>query len=82
MIRATIPILTPEQIHRGWYNGPGGTHCLMGWCDRLPRDQCTLMWRTMHRLLPTKYRYVGDFNDAEPASNVAELWNSARAVLK
>lgn len=83
----TVPILKEHHICKGDYDGPDGTHCLMGWVlDTFPYSRAgkeiqVHVENTLQRL--AKAECVITYNDAprRKRATCAALWNRAMAEL-
>lgn len=84
----TVPVLTARKMHKGNYDGPRGTHCLLGWKFeaglRDPR-----WWESVRcaasDLLRTDVPYpsIVGINDSPKNSKalLARIWNRAMRKL-
>ena len=90
-----VPVLVAGDIHKGWFNGPGDTHCLAGWwreiCDEpsdsySPSDVDEAIVEAARELGAREADYkwgqsVSYINDGNPKPLVARIWNRAMAKL-
>lgn len=94
MFPEIVPILSAEEIHQGNYDGPNGTHCLLGWCREVFPDSWDGLFKTSHpafRALKAEVAkaegvaydqaYLSCFNDSSTKPNVAKVWNKAMKTL-
>lgn len=86
----SVPVLEASDIHRGWFDGPNGTHCLQGWIKAVfpygkDGSGYSTRMRVVHALMKAgNVRYEGNltgFNDTSPKAVVAQVWNEAMRTL-
>ncbi len=82
----SVPVLTAEDIHQGGYNGPNGTHCLIGWCRKVtgtPSEkwQGTVVKRICDEMKALVPGNIATFNDSRPKATVASVWNDTMRRL-
>jgi hypothetical protein len=77
----TVQVLKAKDICRGYYDGPNGTHCIVGWVDVACVNLAALT--PFMRAIRVKARtaYLGSFNECRPKSVVASTWNRAMVSL-
>lgn len=67
------PWLTAEDMHKGAYDGPFGSHCLLGWADAIcSRDAAV----KVIDMLADEVGSVAYWNDERATKQqAADLWN-------
>lgn len=81
-----VPILEAKNMHKGSYNGPNGTHCLLGWSyEVFPINEkvSNRVVRAIFRTARIHESDIADFNDDKkrPKTELAAVWNKAMARL-
>ncbi len=79
----SVPVLTAEDIHRGHYDGPAGSHCLLGWAREVsPTNRAYASVRAELALTAGVEWYgVAEFNDAANKAVAASVWNDTMRRL-
>ena len=83
----SVPVLTAKDIHRGGYDGPGGSHCLLGHARKCGLwgigEQDGAFIDAMKEHVTGAYIKIHEFND-DPANSrrkIASAWNKAMRSL-
>lgn len=80
----SVPVLTAKDIHRGTWDGPDGTHCLLGHGRQLNVASHKAWSELVHALdEATGKQGIAEFNDdlSNSATQIANVWNRAMRSL-
>lgn len=85
-----VPVLTARDIHKGGFDGPRGSHCLVGWLDEVFPcwgEQQMRPYRAIRKQLPKlrggSHMLPSVWNDSPNVTKteIARVWNTAMAQL-
>jgi hypothetical protein len=78
-----LPVLAAKDICRGYYDGPNGTHCLLGWARQWGEAGDAFIIPALSSQIHPGQRLIAMFNDDidVPKSRVAAVWNRAAKSL-
>ncbi len=78
---AELPALSAKNIHIGDLDGPGGTHCLVGWVYASSRIDVQRKRLAVALDAAAGLRRASGFNDHNPPAKSARLWNHVAKSL-
>lgn len=89
-----VPILEPGEIFKGEFDGPGDTHCLLGWCRKVFPDSFDYGFSMEHEAFvalkrevrsraktETQSNFICVFNDESSPAELAATWNATMRKL-
>lgn len=80
-----VPMLEAEDIHKGAPNGPHGSHCLYGWCNKVfYRGSNTKAAEVIEELIwkqGSDWIIAYNDNPRRHKKTIARTWNKAMAKL-